>query len=75
MPEDMTQPLNIPEVKQHFQIKLRNRFSCLADESVERNEPDIETQWTDIKESYNKTAEEVLGYRKKQSKPWLSATS
>jgi len=54
---------------------LRNRFSCLADESIDSHEPDIETQWTDIKESYKKTAEEVLGYRTKQSKPWISATS
>ena len=70
-----TAKLKIPEVKQQFQIKLRNRFSCLADESMEGNEPDIETRWANIKESHKKTAEEVLGYRKKQSKPWISATS
>ena len=40
-----TAKLKIPEVKQQFQIKLRNRFSCLADESREGNEPDIETRW------------------------------
>jgi len=35
-----------------------------------------ETRWTDMKENnYKKAAEEVLGYRKKQSKPWISATS
>ena len=45
--------LKIPEVKQQFQIKLRNRFSCLADESTEGNEPDTETGWANIKESYN----------------------
>ncbi|XP_028416570.1 craniofacial development protein 2-like [Dendronephthya gigantea] len=67
--------LLIPEVRQQFQIKLRNRFSCLADESTEVNEQDVETRWTNIKESYKKTAQEVLGYRKKQSKPWISATS
>ena len=70
-----TAKLIIPEVRQQFQIKLRNRFSCLADESAEGNEQDIETRWTNIKESYKKTAEEVLGYRKKQSKPWISAAS
>lgn len=61
-----TAKLKILEVKQQFQIKLRNRFSCLADESTEGNEPDKETRWTNIKESYKKTAEEVSGYRKKR---------
>ena len=70
-----TAKLMIPEVRQQFQIKLRNRFSCLADESIEDNEQDIEARWTNIKESYKKTAEEVLGYRKKKSKPWISDTS
>ena len=51
-----TAKLKIPEVKQQFQIKLRNRFSCLADESTEGNEPDIETRWTNLEESYKKTA-------------------
>ena len=66
-----TAKLKIPEVKQQFQIKLRNGFSCLADESTEGNEPDIETQWANIKESYKKTAEEVLEYRKS----WISPAS
>ena len=70
-----TAKLKIPEVKQQFQIKLRNRFSCLTDESTEGNEPDIETRWANIEESYKKTPEEVLGYRKKQRKSWISATS
>ena len=55
----------MPEVRQRFQIKLRNRFSCFGGESTEGNEQEIETQWTNIKESYKKTTEEVLGYRKK----------
>ena len=59
-----TAKLKVPEVMQQFQIKLRNRFSCLTDESTEENELDIETRWTNIKESYKRTAEEVLGYRK-----------
>ena len=55
---------------------MRNRFSCLADECTEGNEQDIETRrWTNIKEEYKETAEEVLGYRKKQSKPLINATS
>ena len=70
-----TAKLKIPEVKQQFQIKLRNRLSCLTDESTEGNELDKEIRWTYTKESYKKTAEEVLGYRKKQSKSWISPTS
>ena len=70
-----TAKLKIPEVKQQFQIRLRNRFSCLADGSTKGNEQDIENRWTNIKENYKKTVEAVLGYRKKQSKPWISATS
>ena len=58
-----TAKLKIAEVKRQFLIKLRNRFSCLADESREGNKPDIETQWANIKESYKKTAEEVLGIK------------
>ena len=64
-----TAKLRIPEVKRRFLIKLRNGFSCLAYESTEGNEPDIETQWANIKESYKKTAEEVLGYRKSRVNP------
>ena len=71
----MIPKLKIAEDKQQFQIKLRNRFSCLADESTEGNEQDIETRWTNIKESCKETAEEVLGYRKKEIKSWISATS
>ena len=35
-----TAKLKILEVTQQFQIKFRNRFSCLAHESTECNEPD-----------------------------------
>lgn len=66
---DMAGKLKIPGIRQQFHINLRNRFSCLAGESTEGNEQEIETQLTNIKESYKKTAEEVLGYRKEQSKP------
>ena len=64
-----TAKLKTPEVKQQFQIKLRNRFSCLADESTEGNEPDIENRWANIKESYKKAAEEVLGSGKSRVSP------
>ena len=35
-----TAKLKILEVKQQFQIKFKNRFSCLAHETTEYNEPD-----------------------------------
>ena len=65
--------LRIPEVRQEFELELRNRFSCLEDndhqttdwdEGEEHTQPDLEQKW----ESFNESAKTVLGYKMKKSK-------
>jgi len=75
-----TAKLKVPEVAQKFKIELRNRFSCLADEEANNSDDqaqvqDLENDWKKIKETYQKTAEKVLGFRSRPNKPWISADS
>ena len=70
----------MPEVVQKFKIELRNRFSCLADDEANNSDDqaqvqDLENDWKKIKETYQKTAEKVLGFRSRSNKPWISAES
>jgi hypothetical protein len=61
--------LKCPQIRQEFVLQLRNRFSLL--EEVE--DDSIDNIWTEIKDSYCKTGEEVLGFRKKKkNKEWLT---
>lgn len=72
--------LKLKDVKHKFTIELRNRFSCLEEEG-EIIDVDVDLQksldqnWKLIKETYNKTAEKVLGRRKGKQKPWISNES
>ena len=75
-----TAKLKVPEVAQKFKIELRNSFSCLADDEANNTHDqaqvqDLENDWTKIKETYQKTAEKVLGFRSRSNKPWISAES
>ena len=75
-----TAKLKVPEVAQKFKIELRNRFSCLANDEANNSDDqaqvqDLENDWTKIKETYQKTAEKVLGFRSRSNKPWISAES
>ena len=36
---------------------------------------ELETKWENVKSCYNETAKEVLGGRKRNSKPWISTQS
>ena len=58
------------QIKQEFSLKLKNRFSILEDTTDEEHE--VESTWKIIKDNYNKTAEEVLGYRNRDRKDWIS---
>ena len=74
--------LKIREVREEFVLELRNRFSCLAEGEPENgevlnNEEDdyVEGCWRKAKVAYNETAKKVLGYRKRESKVWVSVST
>ena len=67
-----TSKLSMPENRKRFQLKLRNRFSCLSidddddeeegsgQESVVVLENNMESKWTGIKGAFCETAKEAL---------------
>ena len=63
--------LKIPEIKERFSLELKNRFSALTD--IE--EQDIDSHWTEFKNIYNETAQNIIGPRKKANKEWISSDS
>ena len=65
------------DIHRRFTIQLKNRFQALAvEEQVtdegEEQEDQVERKSEIMEKAYVKTAEEVLGYKKKKNKPWLS---
>ncbi len=77
-----------PEVRQQFQLELRNRFSILqtpdqndrdtdGHQNSEPSDPanSIEQRWQKIKNAYTETAMNVLGRRKKKCQSWISTES
>ena len=65
------------EVLNQFRIALQNRFSALEEENLDNeNTPDegnvVESKWKQFKTAYQETAEEIIGYKKNKTKPWLS---
>ena len=65
-----TLKLKLPEYQREFKLELRNQFAVL--ENLDEN---VEAQWTKVKESYQKAAEQTLGYHKRKCKPWISEES
>ena len=80
--------LRLPDVRQQFQIELRNRFSIL--QTPDQNDTDtddhqnsepsdpadrIEQKWQKIKDAYTETEMNVLGHRKKKCQSWISTES
>ena len=63
--------LRAPEVKQEFTNELRNRFSALETEDGE-DQDIVETKWDNIIRVYKDTAKNVLGFRKKKDKQWIT---
>ncbi|XP_052097284.1 craniofacial development protein 2-like [Mytilus californianus] len=61
--------LQQPEIHQTFNIELRNRFEVLQ---LEENEIDINSKWQHMSEIYLKTSEDILGYKNKERKEWIS---
>ena len=61
--------LNEPEVREHYQIEIINRFAAL--ENVNDYE-DVNRIWENIKENVHTSAEESLGVHElKQNKAWF----
>ena len=60
-------------VRKEFTLELRNRFAVL--EEAKDDDYDINSKWTQFRKAYNNTAENVLGRKRKSSKPWISPES
>ena len=73
-----TQKLQNNDIHRRFNIQLKNRFQELAveepmtEEGEEEEGDEVERKSEIIEKAYVKTAEEVLWYKKKKNKPWLS---
>ena len=65
------------DIRMQFSIKLNNRYEILEDEHKENNGNIdlIEKMNNDFENAYNETAKEILGFKKKQTKPWISKES
>ena len=66
--------LKVPEIRQQFQLELRNTFSALS-ESTTNDPEDVEQKLCNIKNAYNKTAANILGQGKKRNQEWISPDS
>ena len=66
--------LQHPAIKAQFSLKLRNKNDILQDYE-ETGDEEVEKQWQDFEDAYKETAHEVLGYKKKGQKPWISKES
>ncbi|KAI0212444.1 Beta-1,4-N-acetylgalactosaminyltransferase bre-4 [Lamellibrachia satsuma] len=66
--------LQQPAIKAEFSLKLRNKYEILQDYD-ETGDEEVEKQWQDFEDAYKETAQEVLGYKKKGQKPWISKES
>jgi uncharacterized protein YwgA len=61
--------LNEPEVREQYQIEIRNRFAALENLS---DDEDVDRTWGNIKEIIKTSAKESLGLHElKQNKPWF----
>jgi hypothetical protein len=70
-----TSKLQQKVTREKFTLELRNRFSCLQVEDEYNEGGTVEKKWSSFKDAYNKTAEMVLGYRKRKVKPCISPDS
>ena len=63
-----TQNLKSKEIAETFSCSVKNRYSAL-----EFVEEDVDSHWTALKHTWQKSCDEVLGKRRKSQKEWLSA--
>ena len=73
--------LRTPRVQKAFTLELRNRFAILEhlnvdpDQQRDEDTDTVEESWSEMKEAYIKTAENIIGFRQKKDKKWLSETT
>ena len=61
--------LNEPEVKEQYQIEIRNSFAALENLG---NDKDVDRTWGNIKKNIKTSVKESLGLHElKQNKPWF----
>ena len=61
--------LNEPEVREHYQIEITNRFAALENLN---NDEDVNRTWEHIKENIQTSAKKSLGLHElNQNKPWF----
>ena len=61
--------LNKPEVREQYQIEIRNRFAVLENSN---DDEDVNRTWENIKENIQTSVKESLGLHEfKQNKPWF----
>jgi len=61
--------LNEPEVREHYQIEITNRFAALENSD---DDEDVNRTWENIKENIQTSAKESPGLDElKQNKPWF----
>jgi len=61
--------LNKPEVREQYQIEIKNRFAALENSD---DDEDVNRNWENIKENIQTSAKESLGLDEfKQNKPWF----
>ena len=70
------------EFERKFQLELKNRFSCLSieddeegnrHEDVVAHENEVERKCKKIRDTYCETVRDVLGYRARKGKSWISS--
>ena len=64
-----TNKLACPDIRKQYISTIRKKL----DEKMPSD--DLEQLWIQLTEVHNQTANTVLGTRKEQSKPWISAST
>ena len=65
--------LNDTKIRSNYNIAMQNRYQVLMNEGTPQNQDDTEKQWTALKESMTKAAEEVLPKKKRiQKQPGMT---
>ena len=63
--------LKTEEVRREYETSIGSRFTALAD----REDMDAEQIWTNFKTATKEVAKEVLGFKRRQHKPWITERS
>ena len=64
--------LNDTKIRNNYKIAVQNKYQELMNEGTPHHQDDTERQWTALKESMAKAAEEVLPKKRTQKQPWMT---